>query len=33
MMYESAKFESLDIDTPADWDFGVVAARYLLEHA
>ncbi|MBK1618566.1 acylneuraminate cytidylyltransferase [Lamprobacter modestohalophilus] len=31
MMYESAKFESLDIDTPADWDFGVVAAQYLLE--
>jgi len=31
MMYESAKFESIDIDTPADWDFAVVAARHLLE--
>lgn len=30
MMYESEKFESIDIDTPADWDFGVVAAQYLL---
>jgi CMP-N-acetylneuraminic acid synthetase len=25
-------FESIDIDSPADWDFAVVAARYLLEH-
>ncbi len=31
MMYESAKFESIDIDTPADWDFAVLAARHLLE--
>ncbi|MBK1724672.1 acylneuraminate cytidylyltransferase [Thiocystis violacea] len=31
MMYESAKFESIDIDTPADWDFAVVAAQHLLE--
>lgn len=31
MMYESAKFESIDIDTPADWDFAVVVAQYLLE--
>lgn len=31
MMYESPFFESIDIDTPADWDFAVVAARYLLE--
>ena len=30
MMYESAKFESIDIDTPADWDFAVVAARHIL---
>jgi CMP-N-acetylneuraminic acid synthetase len=30
MMYESPKFESLDIDTPADWDFAVAAARHLL---
>lgn len=29
MMYESAKFESIDIDTPADWNFAVVAADYL----
>ena len=33
MMVESTKFESLDIDTPADWDFGVVGARYLMGHA
>jgi CMP-N-acetylneuraminic acid synthetase len=32
MMFESAKFESIDIDTPVDWDFAVVAAQYLLEH-
>ncbi len=31
MMYESTKFESIDIDTPVDWDFAVVAARHLLE--
>jgi CMP-N-acetylneuraminic acid synthetase len=31
MMFESPAFESVDIDTPADWDFAVVAARYLLE--
>lgn len=31
MMFESGKFESIDIDTPADWDFAVVAAKYLLE--
>ena len=31
MMYESAKFESIDIDTPADWEFAIVAARHLLE--
>ncbi|WPL15294.1 hypothetical protein Thiowin_00181 [Thiorhodovibrio winogradskyi] len=33
MLYESPKFASIDIDTPADWDFAVVAARHLLEHA
>lgn len=33
MMYESAKFESIDIDTPADWDFAVVAADHLLKQA
>ena len=31
MMYEGAFFESIDIDTPADWDFAVVAANYLQE--
>ncbi len=31
MMFESQKFESIDIDTPADWDFAVIAARYMLE--
>ncbi len=29
-MFESQKFESIDIDTPADWDFAVIAAHYLL---
>ncbi|MBS0388237.1 MAG: acylneuraminate cytidylyltransferase family protein [Proteobacteria bacterium] len=29
MLYESPPFESIDIDTAADWDFAVVAARYL----
>jgi CMP-N-acetylneuraminic acid synthetase len=28
MMYEGPHFESIDIDTPADWDFAVVAARF-----
>lgn len=31
MMFESPPFESIDIDTPADWDFAVVAARFLQE--
>lgn len=31
MLFESPKFESIDIDTPTDWDFAVVAARYFLE--
>lgn len=31
IMYEGPFFESIDIDTPADWDFAAVAARYLLE--
>ena len=30
MLYESPKFESIDIDTPDDWDFAVVAAGYLM---
>lgn len=29
MMHESPSFESIDIDTPQDWDFAVVAAQYL----
>jgi len=33
MLYEGPQFESIDIDTPQDWDFAVVAARYLLEQA
>jgi CMP-N-acetylneuraminic acid synthetase len=31
MMFESPKFESLDIDTPEDWDFAVISARYLMK--
>jgi CMP-N-acetylneuraminic acid synthetase len=31
MMYESPFFESIDIDTPADWDFAVLAAWYQQE--
>jgi CMP-N-acetylneuraminic acid synthetase len=31
LLYEGPSFESIDIDTPQDWDFAVVAARYLLE--
>lgn len=31
MMYEGPYFESIDIDTPADWDFAVVAAKFLQE--
>lgn len=29
MMHEGPAFESIDIDTPEDWDFAVVAAQYL----
>lgn len=29
IMYESPMLESIDIDTPADWDFAVVAARFM----
>jgi len=32
MMYEGPYFESIDIDTPADWDFAVVAARFVQEY-
>jgi CMP-N-acetylneuraminic acid synthetase len=28
MLFESPKFESIDIDTPEDWDFAIVAAGY-----
>jgi CMP-N-acetylneuraminic acid synthetase len=31
MMFESPKFESIDIDTPEDWDLAVISARYLME--
>ena len=31
MMYESPHFESIDIDTPADFEFAVAASRYLQE--
>lgn len=31
IMFETPKFESIDIDTPDDWDFAVVAGGYLLE--
>lgn len=30
MIYITPKFESIDIDTPDDWDFAVVASSYLL---
>jgi CMP-N-acetylneuraminic acid synthetase len=29
LLYEGPPFESIDIDTPADWDFAVAAASYL----
>lgn len=31
MMHVGPAFESIDIDTPEDWDLAVVAAKYLLE--
>lgn len=31
MMYESGKFESIDIDTQEDWDFAEIAAKYILK--
>ena len=31
MMFESPAFESIDIDTPQDWDLAVVAAHYLTD--
>lgn len=32
IMYEVPKVESIDIDTQEDWDFAVIAARYLIEN-
>jgi len=32
MMYEGPQVESIDIDTQEDWDFAVIAARYLTEN-
>jgi len=29
MMFEGPAFESIDIDTPQDWDFAVIAARFM----
>ena len=29
MMFETPKFESIDIDTPDDWDFGVAVSEHL----
>lgn len=31
MMYVSPLLESIDIDVPADWDFALIAASFLLE--
>jgi len=31
MMYENPRFESIDIDTPDDWDFAVAAAKFMQE--
>lgn len=31
MLYESPRFESIDIDDQADWEFAMIAARYLME--
>lgn len=33
IMFEGPYFESIDIDTQADWDFAEVAARYLAERS
>ena len=29
IMFETPKFESIDIDTPSDWDFGIIVSKYL----
>jgi CMP-N-acetylneuraminic acid synthetase len=31
VMFEGPAFESIDIDTPQDWDFAIVAARFMQE--
>lgn len=31
IMYETKPKESIDIDTPEDWELGVITSRYLLE--
>jgi CMP-N-acetylneuraminic acid synthetase len=33
LMYQGPVFESIDIDTPEDWDFAVLAAQYLQRKA
>ena len=33
LMFETPSFESIDIDTSQDWDFALVAARYMLEQS
>ena len=33
LMYQGPIFESIDIDTPDDWDFAVLAAQYLQRKA
>lgn len=33
ILFESNKFESIDIDGPEEWDLAVIAARYLMERA
>ena len=30
-MYENSRFESIDIDTPDDWDFAVAVAKFMQE--
>lgn len=33
IMFENSVFESIDIDTPDDWDFALIAAQYLAEQS
>lgn len=33
MMFEGPRFESIDIDDQEDWDFAVIAARYLQDRS